>query len=286
MAKYPYPVLAYEDSSYVDGIKFELLYIDYAITGSEMVFTLGVEMNSMKLRKYIENDDAKLIVKVQTSLYSQIYDLDPGCSEIKCPIRTENIQKNDTVKFIGYIVAAKELVLSMDEEILPVYGDDYTVTIAKNDILAVSNVESLSYSSGDNNFIKFCVADEMSGKGFSIRYATNYIEVLVGEKFNRAYGSIKSNKPEVCTIFNCHLVFEVLVYVLMDLIQDYDEYRETEWYRLFDQVFMQTGECDSFEEFINQAKDGNRIQIDRVYELAHIMINNQIENSIIAVGVM
>ena len=161
---------------------------------------------------------------------------------------------------------------------------DYQVDIHKNQLLAISNSESLSYSTRNNDFIKFSTSEKMNGKGYVISFETNFINVTIGNKLNAAYGVIKNNRKYVCPIFDSHLVFEVFVYTLMELVQNYDDYSESEWYKLFEQVFLQTAKYKTFQDFINSAKDDSGIDMSLIYEMAHRMTNNQIENSLISLS--
>ena len=141
----------------------------------------------------------------------------------------------------------------------------------------------MANSTRNNDFIKLSVSDELNGYGYSINYETNYINVTVGPEFNEAYGTLKS-KRAICTIFDSHFVFEVFVYTLVDLVQQYEEYNESEWYILFEQIFLQVGEYKTFEEFIKSAKDDSVVNLSVIYDMAHKMINNQIENSLISLS--
>ena len=283
MNRYPYPVLTEEGYSYKEGIFFEILYLRSVCLSNSISFEFNIKMNSKTLKKQIDENKARMIMKAQTGIFSTAYNVDIVEGNYKCTIGMSDIKSNDNIKFICYIVANDALSFDISDEINPVYGEDYRVNLKKNDILAVSNIETISYSTSNNDFIKFSVSDELNGYGYSINYETNYINVTVGPEFNEAYGTLKS-KRDICTIFDSHLVFEVFVYTLVDLVQQYEEYNESEWYILFEQIFLQVGEYKTFEEFIKSAKDDSVVNLSVIYDMAHKMINNQIENSLISLS--
>lgn len=284
MNRYPYPVLTEEGSSYKEGIVFEISYLRSVCLSDNISFEFNIKMNSKTLKKQIDENKAKMVMKAQTGIFSTAYNIDIVEGNYKCTLGMSDIKSNDNIKFICYIVANDEVSFDMSDEINPVYGEEYRVNLKKNDILAVSNIETISYSTSNNDFIKFSVSDELNGNGYIINYETNYINVTVGPEFNCAYGILKNNRRDICTIFDSHLVFEVFVYTLVDLVQQYEEYNESEWYMLFEQVFLQVGEYKTFEEFIKSAKDDSVVNLSVIYDMAHKMINNQIENSLISLS--
>lgn len=284
MNRYPYPVLAEDNSSYVEGTIFKLTYVKSLSIHNEITFEFNINMNSKYLKELINNGYAKVILKVQTSIYAESIDINDIDGNVKIKMLLDNIASNDTLKFICYIVANESIYIEKNEELLDIYDQDYKVKLKKFDVIGISNMESLSYSTSSNDFIKFSVSDEQNGKGYSIEYATNFINVRIGPDLNAAYGMVKNGKRDACTIFDSHLVFEVFVYVLTDLVQRFEELNEEQWYILFNQIFLQTSEYDSFETFIKSAKDGELIDLSIIIEVAHKMINNQIENSLISIS--
>lgn len=284
MNRYPYPVLEEENSSYIKDIVFELTYIRTFIVENIITFEFNIKMNSNYIKKLIDDEKAKIILKAQTGFYAESFDVKITDGNIKITILLDNIESNDTLKFVCYILANSDMCIEKSEEMIEIYDIDYKVWVKKYDVLGISNTENLSYSTNNNDFIKFSVSEEQNGKGYAIEYKTNFINVRVGSEFNGAYGIVKNNKREACTIFDCHFVFEVLVYVLIDLVQRFDELYEEQWYKLFEQLFLQTGEYKSVEEFLKSARDDEILNLSVIYKLAHIMVNNQIENTIIAIS--
>lgn len=284
MNKYPYPVLSYEASSYKEEIVYEITYIRSISVQDSITFEFNVHMNSSFISKLICDEKAKMILKVQTGIYSTAFEVDILEGSFRCTLQLSDIQSNDTLKFIGYVVANEEIVLSSNDEWLEIYDSNYCISLRKNAILAVSNEESLSYSTSNNDFIKFSVSNEQNGKGYKITFGSNYINVTIGPDFNVAYGGVKNNRKEACMIFDSHLIFEVFVYTLIELVQQYEDYCESEWYKLFEQIFLQTGEFKTFNDFIRVAVDDEIIQVSEIYSMAQLMINNQIENSIISLS--
>lgn len=286
MSKYPYPVLFNEDSSYNENITFEITYVKSVCIKGSVTLELNVSLNSETIIELINQGKAKMIIKVQTGFYSYAFDYVLGDETAKCEIEQDKIKSNDTINCTAYVVATEAIKLNYSSELLPLYDKDYSVTLKQNDVLAISNTESLSYSTCNNDFIKFSVSEDMRNKGYEIVYKVNYVNVIISPEFNVAYGKVKNNDKALCSVFDSHLIFEVLVYILIDLVQQYDEYKESQWYELFEQAFLQIGDYRKFEDFILKAKDDEIIDLKMIYELAHKMINNQIENTLISVSKM
>ena len=174
--------------------------------------------------------------------------------------------------------------MTYNNEMLDVYEGDNVIKIKKKNVLAISNVESVSSNTSNNDFIKFTVSDEMSGKGYAINIKENFINVVVGPEFNVSYGLVKNNNKDICTVFDSHLVFEVFVYLLVEITQDYEVHKNEEWYILFEQIFLQSSGYDDIETFINNVVDDTRIDMTQIFEVAQMLINNQLENTLIAVS--
>ncbi len=284
MSKYPYPVLCNEESSYRDEIKFDLEYINNYRSDDTITFEFNVKLNSTVIKDLILSGKARMIIRVQTGIFATSYNVDTMNEKQSCNLKISNIRSNDEITFVAYVVAVQKMTYYASQELIDLYDEDYQVELEKNSVLAISNTESLSYSTSNNDFIQYEVSKEMSGKGYKIRYETNYIYVTVGPEFNQAYGVIKNNYKNVCSVFDAHLVFEVMVYTLFVLIQQYEDYCESDWYGLFEQLFLQCGKYKTFEKFIEEARDNDLINAELVYEMAHLLVNNQIENSIVTLS--
>lgn len=284
MIKYPYPVLTLDGSSYKEGICYELTFVRNFATPGKMTFEFSVKLNSALLKSMLDNAEAKMFIRVQTGIFVGIQEISDYTNNVQCPLLLENIEANDIIRFTAYIVCNNNLLLQRSDEFLDIYPQDYAINLKKNDTLAISNEESLSYNSSNNDFIRFQVQEEQNGKGFYVGYETNYIVVHIGKDMNIAYGLIKNNNKDLCTIFDNHLVFEVFVNVLIDLAQDLDEYKDAEWFKLFEQIYLQVSN-DKFEEFVAQVRsDDGYIDMKQIFEKAHQMCNNQIENSLISLS--
>lgn len=284
MIKYPYPILTLDGSSYKEDIYYKLTFVRNFATPGKMTFEFSVQLNSKFLNSMIENGEAKMFIKIQTGIFGGIQEISDFTNNVQCHLLLENIEANDIIKFTGYIVCTKELLLQHCDEFLNVYPQNYSIILKKNDTLAISNEESLSYNSSNNDFIRFQVQEEQNGKGFYVGYETNYIVVHIGKDMNIAYGLIKNNKKDICTIFDSHLVFEVFVCVLIDLVQEFDDFKDEEWFKLFEQIYLQVSDI-KFEDFISQVRDDNSyIDMRQIFEKAHQMCNNQIENSLISLS--
>lgn len=285
MSKYPYPVLTSEDSSYKEHILYEIVYVGSSFSLDEVIFEFDIIMNSEYLKRMIIDKKASMYMRVQTNIYAAAMMIDEIEGKCYFKVKTSKLQGNDTLKFVSYIVANEEIFLQYDEEMLEIYRGDYRPKVRMRDLLAKSNEESLSYSTSNNDFIKFSVSEELTNKGYRIAINDNFINVTIGPDFNLAYGIIKNNKKEVCAIFDSHLVFEVFIYTLMEFVQENEEHKEKEVYFLFEQIFMQSND-KTIEEFSLNVLDDGKVMMEQIFEAAHRMINNQIENSIIAVSKM
>lgn len=283
MIKFPYPVLTPEGSSYKENINFEIVFVRNFSFSEKMSFEFNVNMNSEVLKAMMENSEAKMYIKVQTSIFTEVQEVVDFTGNIQCSLAFENIESNDIIRFTGYVICNKNLIFGYNDELVDLYDSDYNVSLKKNDVLAISNEESLSYNSSNNDFIRFSPHTEQNGKGFYVSYETNYITVHVGTDFNTAYGLVKNNHRDTCTIFDSHLIFEVFVCTLIDLAQDFDEHKDSEWFKLFEQIYMQVSDL-KFEDFIEQFKADSFIDMQQIFEVAHRMTNNQIENSIISLS--
>lgn len=285
MSKYPYPVLANVDSSYKDNIIYEITYVKNSCSIDEMIFEFDIVMNSEYLKTLIIDKKASMYMRVQSNIYTTVVSFDDIEGKCYFKVDTTKLQANDTLKFVSYIVANVDMQLEYNNEMLDIYCDEYQSKVRAKDLLAKSNEESLSYSTSNNDFIRFSVSEELLNNGYRIAINDNFINVTIGPDFNLAYGIVKNNKKDVCTVFDSHLVFEVFVYTLIEFIQDNEEYKNRDVYFLFEQIFMQ---CygKSIEEFSMDVLDDGKVMMDQIFEAAHRMINNQIENSIIAVSKM
>ena len=286
MSKYPYPVLSDEGTSYKEDIFFEITYIRNSFLGEKIVFEFDINMNSECLKALLFENKAKMYIKLQSNICAFIVPIDVAEGKCYIDVEVSKIQSNDTLRFVAYILANEEMELSYHDEMLDIYKGEYKARVRRRDLLAKSNEEILSYNTSNNDFIKFSVMDELSGNGYCIKISENFINVGVGPEFNGAYGVVKNNNKEVCMVFDSHLVFEVFVFALVEFVQEYEDSKDKEVYSLFEQMFIQTSGYKDMESFITNVKDDGKIDMTQIYEVAHKMVNNQIENSIISVSKM
>ncbi len=285
MNRYPYPVLTDEGSSYKEDIVFEILYTKNTCSNEKISFEFEIKLNSLYLTELVQLEKVKVLLKAQSNIIIKTEELNIVNGKFWFELDTERLQSNDTVFFQAYIVACEEIEIQYHNEFLEIYGADFSAKIRKNDVLALSNKEKLSYSTTNHNFIKFSVSNEQEGKGFRIEPEENYIKVVAGPKLNGAYGIIKrNNQKELCAVFDSHLVFEVFVYALVIVVQNYDDYKEREWCRLFEQIFVQSSGYENMESFAIDVLDEGRIDMGQIYFIAQKMVNNQIENSLISIS--
>ncbi len=288
MNRYPYPVLCNSNSSYNQDISFDISYINHRCSSGMITFKFAVSNNSKTIDELLQSSNARCLLKMQTGIFTITKECELSPQSIELTIPSEKIKRNDELKITCFVVANCDFILKHSPEMIDIYADDYEVSLNKNDVLAISNTVSLSYNTSNNDFIKFEISEEMTDKGYKISFGSNYIAVKVSPAFNESYGLLKNNNANTCSIFNSHLVFEVFVYTLIHLIQqepDSDDF-QTEWYSLFEQLFLQTNsnDYDSFEEFSSDVNDQGNISIELIYEAANRMISNQIEKSLIHVS--
>ena len=283
MSKYPYPVLCEEDSSYNTNIKFSIQNVNHYNYPGSITFEFVINMNSATIKNMLVSGQAKMIIKVQTGIFATSFNVDNIEEKQTCRIMLSDIKENDEIKFTAYVIAGDRIIYNANQELIDIYDKDYRVQLDKNAILAISNTEFFSYSTGNNNFIRLSNSSDMNGKGFKICYDENFIRILVGDDFKQAYAYVKNNNKSLCSVFSAHLIFEVFVHILYDLTDRYDDYCTKDWYELFEQCFLQCGKYKTFESFIGDARDGESIDIDIIYEMSHLLTNNAIENSLISI---
>lgn len=280
MNNYPHPVLSPGNSAYRDEIRFEIKYKSHAFADDSLIIDLGISCNSKKLQDDFEQKKIKAIVKttLKTAAMCDACELING--DIRVIIPSEKILAYDTISIKAYLLAAEKMNMEWWEELSSDYPKDYCTEVRKNDVLAESNEEGFNSNPRNNNFIRFKEVENGDGSGIRIDLSNqNYIIIKVGHKFNEAYGKIKG-KEIIRNITNSHLLFEALVYILIELAQNRDEYVDMEWYLGMQSTFDIKG-FDDLDAFLDNVKEDG-IKIDLIYEVAQKMINNQIELSLIA----
>ena len=283
MNGYPYPVLTEIDSSYKDDINFNIEFNKYNINNNKVSLIIGVSLNSSFLRESIEKGNAQLVIKTVTGIQSKLHPVSGLTDFAEIVIEGQNIRANDVIEITAYIIVKTPFVLYANDEIKDYFNADYSIELRKGDLLAVSNVEKLNYNTTNNDFIKIIGNPTRNGLGIQIRLNENNIEILTGDEYKRSYAAVKD--PKISPILNSHIVFEAIVYALIEIVQHNDEYTDCEWYRLFSQAFLVTG--DSIEIFRDKALEGDGgIDISYIYEAAQLMINNSLESSVISVSRM
>ena len=286
MSKYPYPVLCENDSSYKSDVNFRITYFQNKILNGKIFCELDVDMNSEYLNELISDNKAKMYIKLQTNIDAFIVPVQIENGKCYVEVSVDKLQRIDYLRFVGYVLTNGAVELKYHPEMLDIYQGEYIIKLKNKDILAISNMEILSYSTTNNDFIKFSVSDELKGKGYKITIHENFVNITIGQEFNVAYGRVKTNKKDVCLIFDSHLIFEVFVYVLISFSQNYEEHSEKEVYKIIEQIFIQSTECEDFKLFLEDIKRSDCLEIELIYEAAHKMVNNQIENSIISASKM
>ena len=279
MNNYPYPVLTELDSAYKSEFIFNIGFKSFSSNEGKIKVNLEVKLNSNTLKKYISDLNAELIVKIVSGLKTETKVLNEVEGIFELELDCENIKENDDLKITAYVIAKNPFIFEMNDEIKDLFGEDYKIKIRKYDILAISNTENLSYSTSDKNFIRFVGSKELNGKGFEIKLdGNNYITIMVGVDFNKAYGLIKTEK--YAPLFESNIVYETIVYTLVELVQNQNEYKNNEWYKLFVRLFEENMD-EKFDEFVQNFKNDKYIDISKIYRAAHSMTNNAIESFII-----
>jgi len=281
MNGYPYPVLTEVDSSYKENVNFNIEFLKYDYDAGKVKLTLGINLTSEFLKKHIQSGDAKLVIKTVTNIRSQVYALTECLEHIEILLESQNIRANDVIEITAYVIANRPFVLQMNNEFEEYFGDSFSITLRKGDLLAISNTEKLNYNTTNNDFIKIVGSSERNGQGIQIRLNDNIIEILVGDDFKRSYVEVKDAK--ISPILNSHLIFEAIVYTLVEIAQrDKEEYCNCEWYRLFSQAYLATGE--TLDDFKDKVVDEGNVDISYVYKVAQQMISNSLEMAVINVS--
>lgn len=280
MNGYPYPVLTEVDSSYKENVNFSIEFLKYDYDAGKVKLSLGINLTSESLKEYIKRGDAILVIKTVTNIRSQVHTLTEYQERAEILLESQNIRANDVIEITAYVIANSPFVLQMNNEIEEYFGDSFSITLRKGDLLAISNTEKLNYNTTNNDFIKIVGSSERNGQGIQIRLNDNIIEILVGDDFKRSYVAVKDAK--ISPILNSHLIFEAIVYTLIEIAQrDKEEYCNCEWYRLFSQAYLTTGE--TLDDFKDKVIDEG-VDISYVYKVAQQMISNSLEMSVINVS--
>lgn len=280
MNNFPYPVLLNEDSSYIDKYVFNIDCSNQKISEGKIQFTINVNLNSNTLIQLVNAHKAIIIVKVVTDITTRIFKFDSLDNYLTISVDIADAKKNDTMSIMCLIVAQEDGEINFNDELKPIYGKDFISNNRKGDILAISNNIKFDIITNNLDFIKLAVDPKLKS-GYKIRLNRNeYIEVSVSEEMNRAYALIKrnGNKIDSLKIFNSNLIFEVIVFILLELIGDYENYKEFEWCRQF-KLVLNSVNVD-LEEFVLENVESEQ-KYENVYELSHLIINNQIEKSLI-----
>lgn len=281
MNGYPYPVLTEVGSAYNQDVRFNIEFTKYVCNEDKIVLSISVGLNSETLKKHIEEGNAELVVKAITGIRSLIFRFDEICENLDIEICSENIKSNDDISLTAFVVAKNEFEFSVTEEMEDYFGTDFSISLNKGDLLAVSNNEKLNYNMTNNDFIKIRGSEEYSGKGVHIRLSEeNHIVVLVGPEFRHAYATISD--PKIKPILSSHIVFEAFVYTLVEIVQSNEDYSGKEWYRLFSQAFAATG--DDLEDFRKNVIDDGKIAMSEIFGVAQKMISNSLETTTIKVS--
>lgn len=282
MNGYPYPVLTEVDSSYKENINFDIEFLKYDYDTGRVKLSLGINLTSESLKEYIQRGNAKLVIKTVTNIRSQVHTLTEYQEYAEILLESQNVRANDVIEITAYVIANSSFVMQMNNEIEEYFGDSFSITLRKGDLLAISNTEKLNYNTTNNDFIKIVGSSERNGQGIQIRLNDNTIEILVGDDFKRSYVAAKDIK--ISPILNSHLIFEAIVYTLIEIAQrDKEEYCNCEWYRLFSQAYLATGE--TLDDFKDKVIDEG-VDISYIYKVAQQMISNSLEMSVINVSRM
>lgn len=278
MNGFPYPVLTEVDSAYKTGIAFSIEYSKYVCKDDKIVLSLGVELLSETLKGHIAKNNAELVIKAVSGIRSLLFHIEEVRENVDIEINNGDIRTNDTITLTAYIVARNKFDFIATDEMEDYFGKDFSISLNKGDVLAISNVERLNYNTTTNDFIMISSSDEMVGNGIKISLKDeNHIYILVSPSFKKAYATV--NDPNVSGVLGSHLVFEAFVYTLTEIAQEKDDHSSKEWYRLFVQALEVTG--DTIDEFKSKAMDDLSVDMAYVFEVAQKMISNSLETSAI-----
>ncbi len=288
MNEYPYPVLQEEESAYKDSI-FLLKYSDNSLNeenGKCLSFEFEINLKCDSISKLITDNKCQFAVKYEASKVSGMKKVTGYAEKINVSIPLEKLVENDQIKFTGYILVnvdgfKLEYQSEMKEE-----WSGFELEIPRYYPLAISNTEVLDYDKKGDDLIQLNPSEELNGKGFEVDLSNHeLIQVNVGTKFNEAYGIIKQ-KEEYNLLFITNLTFEVFVYVLIELVQNEEEYNEDcNWYDVFIKMFNNKNPDDyKFDDFKKKAKYDGFLDMSLIYEQAHLLSDYQLEHSIISLA--
>lgn len=278
MNNYPYPVLTESNSSYKENINFSIVCEKHTIEQDDVKFDISFNLNSDYLLSLLEENKAKAILNISTSIINKSYYVDSLNEKYIATLPIGDIKANDTINITCVIVADNAFDIQSNDEFDELYGQDYLFTVRRGDKLAVSNKERLSFYTEDNNFIRFKSSPDVE-IGYKVRLSSeNFIEVLVKEEFTKAY-AIVSRKRKISMILESNIVYEVLVYTILQIAQDYYEYSKKPWFDSLSRMFDECGE--NIDEFIEMITSDNKLNIESVYSIVHKLTNDQIVDSVI-----
>ena len=190
----------------------------------------------------------------------------------------EKLSRLDNIKVSALLLADDSFELNKSQEMIAAYDDAYQISIRKNDVLGISNVETIEYKTTADDFIKFTVSKDIT-EGYVISLSSpNYIQILISQEFNSAYFRLRQDK-HMASILGSNIVFETVVYALIEIVQNKEDYEENDWYSIFANLFnVSIG--TSLDDFVSLMNED--IDIAKIYAVAHTIVNNQIVNSVVS----
>ena len=289
MIKYSKPVLTgNSDSSYLSNIVFDLQILDadkIQIKDDVILVKIKIDINSQSLLNLIENNKAKLGIRVKATYFIKYINYDIHQENVEIIIDTRDLKNIDTISFIAYITANEEIALDYSPEELKEEYKGYTFSFLKNEIMAESNREKFDYQANGNPFIQIIKCADQVGISFSAK-EQNVINVRLNEETNIAFNKLQNETLQVSPkkIMNTFITYNAILYALLKVLVDgVDCYSETEWFKTLEYNFNLDGFDDlkSYLKSISGSTIGD-LDIDSLIQTVQSLIHNKLSENIVS----
>lgn len=281
MLNFPYPVLDENGSGYKSGISFSIDETEHLFDHGQLKIKIKLDLSSQYLKDLIINGKAEIVFKFTSDIHTNIYKFETIKPVYTIKHSTNKLLSIDTLHIVASIINTEPLTISYNDEFMEFFGKDYNFEAPAHIRLAVSNEVKLNYLLKNPDFIRITKRDDMDDNGISFSCQdSQYIRIFVGEKFNNAYATNKELE-EVKSLTNIILVSNALIYTIVQLAKDgVDEYSDYEWYK----ALSQSSAFDelSIDDFISEMNED--LQIDEIFKIVQVIMNNAIEKTIINIS--
>lgn len=285
--KYSKPVLTGGyDSSYQKNIKFDLDIINgETAMGDDGIIRMNIKikLNSLELRKLLENGKASLGIKTKTSYLSKYYPCNVNDEVYVIEIDTNELKRNDSIKCTAYITANENLEFAYNSEINDVYTG-YVFKFHKGEIMGESTTDKLDYQASGSPFIQINTIEGQEGIGFTVS-TDNVISVLVNESLNIAFSKLQNDSKEASPkgILNTFIAFNAIQYALIKAIMEgVEKYSDKDWFKALEYNFDDPSYKD-LKDYLKTMSGPNieQFDIDSLNKTIQRMLNDQLSKKII-----